>query len=319
MQTYLKTKPAWIQLLLFLGMAFGIFIVFSFIGIFILSKMTGINVLEFQNVENWDASKPNMIIYIRGMLLIQFLSLFLIPSLLFSYFADPKPMHFIGLKKPSNAIYWVLGILVLLVAIPFVDFVGLVNQKLPFGGAQSWMKSMEEEASKQIQFMLSKHTPSELILNLVFIAVFAGVGEELFFRGILQRIFIRLTNNPWYGIIITAAIFSAFHFQFFGFLPRFLLGILLGAVYWYSGSLWTAILSHFIYDGLMIVIIYLNPEMVKNLDATIMQQSNLQLIVTALLSLVFTILIVLHMKKKSTAQYAVVYKDDKPSPDEMRF
>lgn len=319
MQTYLKTKPVWIQLLLFLGMAFGLLIILSLIGMSILSKVTGISILQFQDVKNWDPNNPNTIVFIRGALIIQFVSLFLVPTLLFAYFSDPKPMQYIGLKAPSRFLYWVLGIGALLVAIPFVEYTGLLNQKIFSGSSQEWVKSLEEEAAKQIEFMLTKHTPGELMLNLIFIALSAGVGEELFFRGVLQRLFIRLTKSPWAGIIITAALFSAFHLQFLGFLPRFFLGILLGAIYWYSGSLWTAILAHFVYDGLTIVIIYANPAMAKDVDATITQQSGGQFILTALISLLITILVVWQMKKHSKVSYQEVYKNDKTALDDLSF
>lgn len=318
MQTYLKTRPVWIQLLLFTGMAFGLFTVLSLIGITVLSSITGINVFQMQDVSKWDPKNPNMIFFIRGMLLIQFLGLFLIPSLLFGYFSDPKPTTLLGLKAPNNSIYWILGIIALVVAIPFVEATGVLNQKLITGGeAQKWMKSMEEEAAKQIQFMLARHTPTELILNLIFISVFAGVGEELFFRGVLQRLFIQLTKSPWAGILITAMIFSAFHMQFFGFLPRFFLGVLLGAVYWYSGSLWTAILAHFLYDGMIIVIMYFNPQMAQDPNATLTQASQLSLM--ALISLVLTGMVLWQMKKKSTTRYEEVYHQDKTPLDELTF
>lgn len=299
MQTYLKTRPVWIQLLLFMGMAFGVFLVVSMIGVFILSKMTGIDVLAIRDVESWDASNPNIIIYIRGLLLIQFVALFVLPTLLFGYFSDPRPADYLGLKAPVKAGYWVLGVAALILAIPFVDLMGVLNQKLAFGQAQNYFRTMEEQATKQIQFMLSRHTPFELVMNLIFIALFAGVGEELFFRGVLQRLFIRATQNPWMGIVITAAVFSAFHFQFFGFIPRFLLGILLGAIYWYSGSLLTAMLAHFFYDGFMIVLVYFNPKMIENVDATLMQESTALLVVYGIISLGLVLLLIRAMQRLS--------------------
>jgi uncharacterized protein len=318
MQTYLKSRPIWIQLLLFIGMAFGLFMVLSIIGVAILSKATGISIFQLQDISKWDSNNPNMIFFIRGMLLIQFLGLFVIPSVLFGYFSDPKPMRYLGLQSPHQSIYWLLGIAALLVAIPFVEYTGIVNQKMIVGGeAQKWMKSMEEEAAKQIQFMLSKHTAGELFLNLIFISLFAGIGEELFFRGVLQRLFIKLTKNPWAGIILTALLFSGFHLQFYGFFPRLFLGILLGALYWYSGSLWTAILAHFVYDALIIVMVYLKPEMAKDANATIINPAQLSLF--ALISAVLSFMVVWQMIKKSKTSYAAVYKDDSPPHDELSF
>lgn len=312
MQTYLKTKAVWIQLLLFIGMAFGLFMILTLIGTLILSKMTGVGILEVRNIEKWNPSDPRMIHFIRGLLLIQFLGLFLIPSLLFAYFSDPKPLDYLGLKQPQKSIYWLFAIVAMFVAIPVVEYIGVLNQKMNFGAdTQKWMKGMEEEAAKQIQFMLSKHTIRELITNLVFISLFAGIGEEIFFRGILQRMFIRAFKNPWMGIVLTAAIFSAFHFQFFGFFPRLALGIVLGAIYWYSGSLWAAILAHFVYDGFIIVLVYFNPSMIKDPDQSILNPNNL--LPMGVISLALTILLLWQMKKNSSASYAQVYKGDKPS------
>lgn len=319
MQTYLKTKPVWIQLLLFAGMAFGLFIILTLVGTLMLTKIIGVGLTEVQNISQWNANDPRMIYFIRGLLLLQFLGLFLIPSLLFAYFSDPKPLNYVGLKQPVKPVFWMLAIVAMFVAIPAVEYVGALNQKMSLGAeTQKWMKNMEEEAAKQIQFMLSKHTPKELILNLIFISLFAGIGEEIFFRGILQRLFIRAFKNPWMGIVLTAAVFSAFHFQFFGFFPRLLLGIVLGAIYWYSGSLWAAMLAHFLYDGFIIVLAYLNPSIVQNSDQSIINTSHLAIL--GLVSVVLTILILWLMKKSSSASYEEVYQNDKPlQPDKFSF
>ena len=318
MQTYLKTRPIWIQLLLFIGMAFGIFVCLSIFGALILSSITGISLFQLQDINKWDPNNPGMIVFVRGLLVLQFLGLFLIPSILFAYFSDPQPFRYIGLKAPRRSIYLILGILAMVIAIPAVEYTGVLNQQMSFGGdTQKWMKHMEEDATKQIQFMLNRHTPKELILNLIFVSLFAGIGEEIFFRGILQRLFIKAFKSPWAGIIMTAIIFSGFHLQFFGFVPRLLLGILLGAVYWYSGSLWTAIIAHFIYDGMIIVLAYLYPSMVDNPNASMIDPSKMT--VLAILSAILTVLVVIVMKRISTVSYSEVYKDDHPPTDKFTF
>lgn len=309
MQSYLKTRPVWIQLLLFLGMAIGIFMVISIIGMWILSGITGITMFEITDTAKWNLSNPKMIVYIRGMILIQFLGLFVIPSFLFSYFSDPEPLNYIGLKKPSKPIYWVLGIAALILAIPLVEYTGLLNRKIDFGSARQWMQSMEDEAAKQIKFMLGKRTFSELLMNIIFIAVFAGVGEELFFRGVLQRLFIKASKSPWLGIIVTAFLFSAMHIQFFGFIPRFLLGVLLGAVYWYSGSLWTAIIAHVVYDAFFIVLAYFQPQIIDSPEATLFNGSSE--FILAIVSAIIVLALLWLMRKNSTVSYVDVYKNDR--------
>lgn len=302
------------QLLLFLGMAFGLFVIASLIGVYVLSGMTGIGVEQLSDSKNWDLANPKFKTYMRGMLLVQFFFLFVIPALIFSRVSDPKPMKYLGLKAPSSAMYWFWGILVILVAYPFVEYLGLVNQKM--AGGEGWMKEMEEEATRQLKFMLQERTPLELVKNLFFIALFAGVGEELFFRGILQRMFIRATRSPWAGIIITGIIFSGIHFQFYGFFPRMFLGVLLGAIYWFSGSLWVAILAHFLYDAVIIIIIYFSPQILDNPSATLIEGREIALFFGAMVSLAFTFIILYRMQKKSVTRFDEIYNDDFPKKDD---
>jgi membrane protease YdiL (CAAX protease family) len=96
----------------------------------------------------------------------------------------------------------------------------------------------------------------DLLVSIVLVGLLAAIGEELFFRGILQRIMIQIFRSPWLGIFVTAAIFSAIHGQFLGFIPRMILGIILGLLYWYSGSLLPAIAGHFVFNSLQILLVY---------------------------------------------------------------
>ena len=114
-------------------------------------------------------------------------------------------------------------------------------------------------------------------------------------------------KSPWPGIIIAAFLFSAMHLQFYGFFPRFVLGILLGVVYWYSGSLWTAILAHFVYDALLITLAYFNPAMLN--EETTVKLSSIAL--TAAVSFVMMMLAVNWMIRNSRTYYSEVYADDK--------
>jgi membrane protease YdiL (CAAX protease family) len=308
MQSYLKTRPVFIQLLLFMGMAFGVFLTLYLILGSLLAEITDISLLQMATAD-WSQPNPQLLTMMRGMLLIQFLGLFVIPSLLFAYFSDPKPAEYIGLKNKGAASYWILGIAALLLAIPLVQYTGELNRQVNFGpGMQPWLQNMEEQAAQQIKFLLGNNSLADLLLNLVFIALFAGVGEELFFRGVLQRMFIKAFKSPWAGIVFTAIVFSAFHMQFFGFVPRFLLGIVLGALYWYSGSLWPAMAAHFVYDAFFIILAYFYPQIIESDELPFLNQT--VLIVTALVSAAIVALLVWMMKKGSTVTYNSVYRDD---------
>ena len=305
---YFKKVHPFLQFLIFIGISFGIFLLLGTIGTLILARITGFSLSYVADAQNWDFNNPQTLILSRGLLIIQFISLFIVPVFLFARLCDSKPKEWLGLKS-ARPLYFVLGAIVLIVALPFIDLAGNINNQLiPENTAiGKWMKTSEEAAMKQIQFMLKTHSVRQLLLNLLFIAVFAGVGEELFFRGVLQRIFIKLFRNPWCGIIAAAFIFSAIHFQFYGFIPRFILGILLGLIYWYSGSIWPAIIAHFAYDAFAVIMIYFNPELAEKESVSISLGNQS---VLAAISAAFVIGIIIVMKRKSTNSYEAVYARD---------
>lgn len=314
MSTYLKYRPAWSQLLVFIGLSLAIFMVLSVIGMFILSRATGIGLMEMTDVAKWDLTDPKTLFMIRGMLVVQFLCLFVIPVFLFAYFSDPKPLQYLGLSQPTTLFYVGLGVLIMFASIPLAGLLGVLNQSIPFpSGMQKWMDEMGKDTDQQISYMLGQKGVWELIKNIFFIAVFAGVGEELFFRGVLQRLLIRWFKSPWAGILATAALFSAIHFQFDGFLPRFMLGILLGGIYWYSGSLWPAIIAHFVYDAFIVVAAYVDPTMIEKDNPVDM--SGWTLALAGSISLAAVIAIFWWMKKKSTNSFEKVYAADNAPTD----
>jgi membrane protease YdiL (CAAX protease family) len=202
----------------------------------------------------------------------------------------------LGFRPAVPVHFYLLAILLLLIALPLEGWLGDLNKMIPL---PAWMTQMEKDTDRQVIAFLKVNTPLDILYNLVIMAVLPAFFEELFFRGVLQRILIRVFRSPWTGIVVTGMIFSAFHFQFEGFLPRAFLGILLGAACWYSGSLWTAILAHFFYNGITVVIAMYHPEM--------MDKNPSLPIYTVLLSLVIVVGLLYRMHKQSTVTYAQVY------------
>ncbi|MDZ4793390.1 MAG: CPBP family intramembrane glutamic endopeptidase [Bacteroidota bacterium] len=307
MKGLLKTKPPLTQFVILVSIALASFFILGLIGTVILSNVTGMSFEAMSDSSKWDYNSTTLVTMIRGMQVIQFVCLFLIPSFICARLFSTNSTNYLGLKKPSGMAYFLVAVAIMLLALPLVNFLGELNRNVQFpAGIANWMKEQEAEAAKTIKALLSKDSIQDLILNIVCIAGLAAVGEELLFRGVAQRLLIKMFKSPWAGIIITAFIFSAMHVQFYGFLPRFVLGILLGAIYWYSGSLWTAILAHFVYDAFLIVLVYFNPASLNEENA--LQLSTIA--VAAAISLALVIFFVLGMKKKSTVTYQEVYADD---------
>jgi len=111
------------------------------------------------------------------------------------------------------------------------------------------------------------HSVSQMLYMVFMIGLLPALGEELLFRGILQRLFSEWTRNIHAGIWISAVLFSAMHMQFYGFIPRMMLGALLGYLLAWSGSLWLPVIAHFINNASAVVLTYLFSKNVIELDA----------------------------------------------------
>jgi len=142
------------------------------------------------------------------------------------------------------------------------------NMQLPesFGGLGDFMRDMEEKAAQLTTAMTSNLTFGSFALVFVVVAIIPAIGEELVFRGLIQTELQRALGNPQAAIWLGAIIFSAFHMQFFGFIPRLLIGALLGYLYFWSGSLWYPVLGHFLNNGLQVLGIYLMQQKVITYD-----------------------------------------------------
>lgn len=193
--------------------------------------------------------------------------IFGLPALIYARVTNPRqPGSQLGLRPAVRPSFYLLAILLLMLAFPFEAWLGILNRQIPM---PAWAIRAEEAAEQQLKTLLTAKNPFELVFDLVVVAVVPGIFEEMFFRGAVQRLLIRITNKPWLSIGIAAAIFSFMHFEFLGFLPRFFLGVLLGAAYWYSGSLWTAILAHALFNGIQVVLLNYIPETMNNAKPSI--------------------------------------------------
>ncbi|MEI6408269.1 MAG: CPBP family intramembrane glutamic endopeptidase [Bacteroidota bacterium] len=156
-----------------------------------------------------------------------------------------------------------LALLLMLVSIPLVLFSFSLNKMLPIPASWHLMESQTDEALKGL---LQMNNPVELLGNLVIIALLPAIGEELVFRGVLQQQLLRRMKNPWVALLVSACVFSFIHFQFEGFLPRVLLGFILGWLYWKTQNFWVPVAAHFFNNGLQVFGQYLYGQKVSTID-----------------------------------------------------
>lgn len=191
---------------------------------------------------------------IRSLLAVQHLMMFIVPSVLFGLlFIGKKLLHGFDLAITPGIKSAVLGILFLMAAYPLVNLSFMLNEAMPL---PSWAGDFENQAEETLKAILKMDTPLIFILTLMLIAILPGIGEELLFRGIVQKHVAGWLKNPIAGIWISAFIFSAIHMQFEGFLPRVVLGAILGYLYHWTKNLWVPIIAHAFNNGIQVVLIY---------------------------------------------------------------
>jgi membrane protease YdiL (CAAX protease family) len=247
-----------------------------------------------------DLSNPKVVTETKLAQALSTLAFFLLPAFLYAVFSFRSRYGFyLGLKKPQFANMYLLAIMCIIFAFPVVFWLGWLNDLV---NLPEWMTRMEKTSSEQMEAILKVNQPVDIVINIIVIALLPAFCEEIFFRGALQRVLIHLTRNPWAGIIITAILFSALHLQFEGFLPRLFMGVVMGALYWYSGSLWTCVTAHFVYNAIQVVAVAYLPKLAaNNPDVPILAGIASGIAVWAILW---------YYRKQSTVNYAKVYGED---------
>lgn len=299
---HLRIKSPWSQLAVFIGLTCLAYLVAG-IATLIIYKSYGIPISTTIQKLNW--SDPNVIAAMKTLQALSSVLIFLLPVLLFALFTfNGNYGYFLGFKKAEKGNMYVLAIICVILALPLVFWLGELNShiRLPAG-----LTELEKDASEQMDAFLKVNNTVDVIKNVAIIALLPAICEELYFRGALQRILIQITKHPLIGIILTGIVFSALHFQFEGFLPRMLLGTILGFFYWYSGSIWTNIVAHFVYNAVQVLVVSYMPKYVdKSPDAPVL---------AAMASAVAVWAILWFFQRQSTITWSKVYRPNDLTPN----
>jgi membrane protease YdiL (CAAX protease family) len=242
---------------------------FTLVSTIMATMIYGVSMEELQTM----MSEPTAPVTLSILKLIQTVSAFgtfIIPPFILAWLFSEHPVNYLSLDRRPNGISLALVIIIMIVSTPLVNFLGEINSHLHLPdflkGVEEWMRESEDKAAQLTEAFLEMKTPGELIFNMFMIALLPAIGEELLFRGIVQKIFLQWSKNVHAAIWTTAILFSAMHMQFYGFLPRMLLGGMLGYMLVWSGSLWLPITAHFINNGAAVIFTYLYRHEVSSID-----------------------------------------------------
>ena len=279
---------------------------FLFVMIVFISALIGVLSIGIIFVDIGELNfSPENISQLKIMQLISSVFIFIIPPLLFSYFENDQYLKELGFNLKFKRQNILMILMIILFSQPLVvfcmqlnlDFIHSISDYIP--KLIESMKQMEEKAKLLTEALLKMDNIGNLLFNLFLIAIIPAIGEEMFFRRVIQKKLKNILRNPHIAILITSFIFSAIHMQFFGFLPRFFLGMVLGYLFYYSGNLWMSVIAHFINNALAILLMYLPFTERIDMDISQLERTEISMIQATIFLIIVLFFIYLYKQINS--------------------
>jgi hypothetical protein len=239
----------------------------ALVSVSLIQPIFHIDISENLQLFTFDTVRPELAPVLKFMQIVQVFFTFIIPAQIFARIqAKGNYTQYFSLGG-TKGIHFVMATAIVIVSAPLVAAFAEWNSAITFPEPlQTYLQTQEKTASVATEIMLTANHWYDLLLNLFVVGLLAAFSEELIFRGIIQQMIAQQSKNIHLAIWLSAAVFSFFHFQFFGFLPRFFLGILLGYAFYFSKSLWVPIWMHFLNNAVAIIFYYLYNNGLSNID-----------------------------------------------------
>ncbi len=258
---HIQVQSPWNRLLLFIGLVLLFSVLSAFSGLLVGRMWLNVSLAELAQMISNPVSAQE-ISFLRFYQFINQIGIFILPVLMLMLFTTGKMSKNLLLNKTPSLVAIVITVLLVYVSLPFNGYLVSLNEDIAFPqileGVADWMRNKEEQARILIEAILTSDSLTILAINMVVVALMPAIGEELFFRGVLQKLFHQITNNVHWAVIISAFLFSFFHLQFFGFLPRFYMGLVLGYAFVFTRNLWIPIVMHFVNNASTVLLYYLH-------------------------------------------------------------
>ena len=247
-------------LLVLVGLCILGMVVFSAVGIFLASVFTDLDISELQslafNYKNLPQGRMSLLL-MQGVISLG--SFVFFPWMI--RFFKKEIQGSVSSQTLPNATLLILIFALSILMLPVNGWLAALNESFYFpsflSDLKDWATKKENEMEGLTLFLIDFQSGAELIIGFIVISLIAGFSEEFFFRKMLQpRIYV-LTGNIHVAIWLTAFLFSAIHFQFFGLIPRMVLGALFGYYFWWTGNIWISVLGHSLNNGITLAGMYL--------------------------------------------------------------
>jgi len=254
----IEDKPPVVRLILSLLFTVVTGTIIFWLFIFCGTLIFGVSASEMLVIPEQGAGSGQTAI-LRYVVISQQIGLFLAPSVILAILFQKRNDSFLMMDHSPGLINVICIVSLFIFIIPVVAWTGAVNSQMVLPERLSWiediMREKEERANVITGSLLGSDGIRAMVINLLTLALLPAFAEELLFRGVFQQLLIKVFRSDHAGIWFTAILFSAVHFQFYTFLPRMLLGLLFGYLFLWTGSLWSAIIPHFINNAVPVFII----------------------------------------------------------------
>lgn len=262
-------KP-WLSLISIILISFGGLIVGQFVAMLLVTQIYGLSLFQVIEMVSNISEHPDYKVAIYILQGLSAVFAFIVAPWCFLRFIEKKNF---SILSPNPVIELLPVILVLLISVVFMA----VNFKFAEWNAQmvlpeflkdveAWMRLQEDKLEEATMFLTNINTPAEFVIAMIVIAIIPAIGEEFLFRGLIQNQLQSWTKNAHWAIWLTGILFSTIHIQFYGFVPRMLLGVLFGYMYLWSGNILYPMLAHFANNGFQVAMLYLYKSEITNFN-----------------------------------------------------
>jgi membrane protease YdiL (CAAX protease family) len=256
-------------LVLFGGVLVGMF-AGSSLSMLIWTMSTGKEAITLQ----YEMNNPAYKYILRWIQVVSTFFMFFVPSVFMSMYMSRRAFRFLGFNGFVSNKQYVLTILIMLAALPLSGALGEVNKIIPLSPAlTAKFKMLEDQYMQQVKAISGIKGFPDYMVTLVLMCLLPALFEEMLFRGGVQNLLFRQTKHLWLSVIVTSIIFSAIHMSFYGFLPRLMLGIVLGLLYQWSGSIWLAVIGHFANNAIGVSQLYWYQRKGKTIEQLMLEDS----------------------------------------------
>jgi membrane protease YdiL (CAAX protease family) len=248
------------KLLLLVGLVLAFMGAITFLGIGLSIVLFDINFFTEPQLMYAYETNPAVIPALKFIQSMYGIGVFLVPALIFARNMKEPVMEFNQAHQFGSPIFWILAIAITFLSIPFLSIMIEWNQHIKLPDSLSYietrLKLAEESAEALTKAFTAAETFNVYLVNLLVVALIPALCEEFLFRGALMKFLLIFARNKHNAIFLSAFIFSAFHGQFYGFFPRLFMGVILGYIVMYSGSIWPAIMAHFVNNAFAVSAVY---------------------------------------------------------------